>query len=322
MQSKLSLIKKVALATGASTIFLASPVFAQQSSNTSGVGTEVSSPIYEFSLKPGQVQQDIIKVKNVGSSVTTYYPQVLDFTSNDRDGAPVFVKEGEKSPTYSLSEWVSISTEPVTIEPNKSQAFNFNITVPENAEPGGHYAGILFSTQAPTSEDTNIGIASKVGSLILVSVAGDIKEQASIQEFKTDKPQYEEAKVNFSTTIKNTGNVHVQPKGVITVKNLIGGQVAAIDVNQLSANVLPGSSRIFESSWEDPGFKLGLYKATLTLTYGDPSQTISSSTSFWIIPWMTLLIALLVIAVVLAILIFAIKRYNNWIINKAKEQSN
>ena len=312
---KLSNIAKISAGAALASSLLAGSVIAQQAAETTNsVGIEVSSPIYEYTISPGKVQQDIIKIKNVGTSQQTYYPEVLDFKSDNKSGTPIFLKEGEENGTYSLAKWISVSKEPIVLDPNKSAALNFNITVPADVEPGGHFAGILFSTQAPEATPGTIGLASKVGSLVLVRVAGEAKESAKITSFTADKDTYEKAEVKFSTTVENTGSVHVQPKGVIEVKNVFGGTVAGLDVNQLSANVLPGSSRIFDVNWNDPGFKLGYYKANITLSYGNPSQTITSSTGFWIIPWMTLLIALIVIAVILAVLIFAIKRYNAWII--------
>ncbi|HSX58343.1 MAG TPA: DUF916 domain-containing protein, partial [Candidatus Saccharimonadales bacterium] len=246
---KLPSLAKISVATALASLALASSAFAQDSSTSStAVGLEISSPIYQYTIDPGKVQQDIIKIKNIGSTEQTYYPAVADFKSDNKTGTPIFLKKGESSGTYSLSEWVSVSTAPIKLVPNQSTAINFNITVPAAAEPGGHYAGILFTTQPPSPTGGNqIGLANTLGSLILVRVSGDAKESAKITEFKTDKTQYDSTNVKFSTTVNNDGNVHVQPKGVISVKNIIGGQVAAIDVNQLSANVLPGSSRIFES---------------------------------------------------------------------------
>ena len=320
---KLSKLAKITSAVALASTVFAGVTLAQQSSDTAAVGLEVSSPIYEYTIAPGKVQQDIIKIKNVGASEQTYYPEVLDFKSDNKSGTPIFLNKGEDSGTYSLAKWTSVSTEAITLSPNQSTALNFNITVPTEAEPGGHYAGILFSTQPSDPSGSNqIGLASKVGSLVLVRVAGEAKEAAKITSFTADKDNYEKAEVKFSTTVENTGNVHVQPKGVIEVKNVFGGQVAAIDVNQLSANVLPGSSRIFESSWKDPGFKVGYYTATVTLSYGNPAQTITAQTSFWIIPWMTLLIALAVLIVLILILYFGIKKYNSWVVSRAQKQNS
>lgn len=318
---KLSKISRATIIASFTPLLLVSSAFAQQNS-TSSFGIEVSSPIYEYSLKPGDTQQDIIKVKNVGTDKTTYYPEVLDFTSDNASGAPKFLPDSEDNGKYSLKKWISITKESVTIDPGKSEAFNFIISVPADAEAGGHYAGILFSTDPAAIGGTGAALKSKVGSLVLVRIAGDIKEAASIKGFKADKDGYDNAnKVSFDVNVENTGNVHVQPKGVITIKNIFGGKVASVDVNSLSANVLPGSTRIFNSTWTDPGFKLGFYTATVTLNYGNPSQIISAQTSFWIIPWMTLLIALIVLILLLLTLYFAIKKYNSWIVSRATKKS-
>lgn len=316
---KLSKLNKIALSSATLSLLFVGNAFAQQDSNSTGsVGIEVSSPTYEVTATPGTTEPNLIKIKNVGNTTETYYPEVLDFKSDNKTGTPVFLKEGQTSGTYSLASWIRISKEPIKLEPGASDARLFYVDVPVGAEPGGHYAGILFSTQAPQEKAGNISLASKVGSIVLVRVAGKATEAAKITEFTSDKQNYETANIKFSTTVKNTGNVHVQPKGVITIKNFFGVQEAAIDVNQLSANVLPDSSRIFSSAWKDGGFKFGYYTASVVLTYGDPSQTTSASVSFWLVPWKTLLILVILIILLVVAVYFAIKRYNAWIIAKAK----
>jgi len=315
---KLSKIAKLSLALSVAAPLVTSPIIAQEATEQSSVGIEVSSPLYEFTIKPGNNAQDIIKIRNVSSAATTFYPEVLDFVAKDESGTPSFLKPGEDSGTYSLAKWITFTKEAVTLAPNKSEAFNFVVNVPADAEPGGHYAGILFSTQAPKSSGTGINVATKVGSLVLVRVAGDAQELASLKEFSTDKQSYNQADVRFTTRIENSGNVHVQPKGTITIRNLFGGQVAVLDVNSLSANVLPGSIRKFETNWDSPGFKLGLYRATLSLNYGDPAKTLSSQVSFWILPWTQIVIGLVVLILLLVILYLAVKRYNSWIVSRAQ----
>lgn len=321
MNKKLPTILKAALISSVISLSFVGSSFAQQSSEQSvdSSGLQVTSPIYEYTIKPGSVQQDIIKIKNVGTKAQTFYPEVRDFKPLDETGTPDFLKVGEDSGTYSLAKWISFTKEGVTLAPNESQAFNFNITVPATAEPGGHYGGILFSTQPPDVKSTGIGIASKVGSLVLVRIAGASREVLSIKEFSTPKNSYDNADVNFNLRLENTGNVHLQPKGVVTIKNFWGGQVAALDVNQLASNVIPGSIRKFDISWKDPGFKVGYYTASVVLNYGNPSQTVTSQTSFWILPWKTLLIALVILVVTIILLTLGVKKYNRWIITRAQK---
>ncbi len=151
---KLSNLFKAAATLSLLSLSLTGSASAQQPSatTTDSTGLEVSAPIYQYTIKPGSVQQDIIKIKNVGSTVQTFYPEVRDFKPLNETGAPNFLPVGQDNGTFSLEKWISFSTSAVTLNPNESQAFNFNITVPANAEPGGHYGGILFSTKAPTGQ--------------------------------------------------------------------------------------------------------------------------------------------------------------------------
>ena len=318
MNKKLSIIFRITALSSLLSLSLVSPVFAQKSSDSSGL--EVSAPIYEPTIKPGTADPNIIKIKNIGSQTTTYYPEVVDFKPLDETGAPSFLKVGEDSGTYSLAKWVTFTKEAITLAPNESTALTFTITVPANAEPGGHYGGILFSTQPVSVQGTGVALASKVGSLILVRVAGAAKEILTIKEFSTPKSSYDNANVNFTLRVENSGNVHLQPKGVVVIKNILGGQIAALDVNQIGSNVLPSSIRDFELNWKDPGFKIGYYTATLTLSYGNPSQNLTSQVSFWILPWNIILITAATLLIVLIGLYFAIKKYNAWIISKAQKQ--
>jgi len=320
MKAKLSLVSKALFLASLGAV-LVTPIFAQQNQQNSSFGIEVSAPLYQFSLKPGSVQQDIVKVRNVGSSTQTYFPLIRDFKAKDTSGAPEFIDPKVENTTYSLAKWISFTNEKITIEPGESAAFNFVISVPADAEPGGHYGAILFSTEPVQIQGSGAGLVSQVGSLILVRVSGNVKESAKIKEFKSDKGSYDRADVQFTTLVENTGNVHIQPKGTIEIKNLFGSTIATADVNSLSANVLPDSSRKFSSVWKDPGFKFGYYTASLTLTFGDPAQTISAQTTFWIVPWKTLLVALLILIAVLIVLYFAIKKYNSWIISRATKKS-
>ncbi|MDP2671068.1 MAG: DUF916 domain-containing protein [bacterium] len=321
---KLSTISKITAAASLGSLLLTPITLAQESTNNNKTtGIEVSSPLYEFNLDPGDNQQDIIKIKNVGNQKTTYYPIVVDFKSNNTDGTPVFLNVGEENSTYSLTKWIKFTQEAVTLEPGKSEAFNFNITVPTNGEAGGHYGAILFSTEAATVAGTGVGLINQTGALILVRVSGDTKESATITTFKTSKPNYPTTHdVKLNLTISNSGNVHVAPKGNITITNIFGGKVAVIPVNEAGGNILPGSTRNFELAWKDLGFKIGLYKAKIDLVYGQTSKTLSAQTSFWIIPWKAIGIASAVLVVLLVALFFAIRRYNAWIISRSKQQSN
>jgi len=304
--------------------FLSTTSFAQEGTQSSveTTGIQVSAPTYTFEINPGSVGQEIIKVKNVGNKRQTFYPEVLDFRPNGETGAAEFINTKEaETYTYSLSSWISLSKKPIVLDPDKSTALNFNITVPASAEPGGRYAGILFGTQPPDPGAGQVAISNKVGSLVLVRIAGDAKEVATLKEFASDKTNYDKGPVNFVVRVENSGNVHVVPKGTIEIKNLFGSKQSVLNVNENNGNVLPESIRRFDKenglSWAPKGFTFGRYAATVTLTYGDPTKTLTGSVSFWIIPWVQIAIALVILVVLALLIFFGVKRYNRYIVSKA-----
>jgi len=303
-------------------------VFSQDTTEatTQNIGIQISAPVYNFGIDPGGSAQDIVKVRNVSNSAQTFYPEVFDFRPIGETGAPEFlINKKEDSYTYSLASWVKISKESITLKPNESTALNFTINVPSDAEPGGRYAGILFGTVPPQPKGTEIAISNKVGSLLLVRVSGDAKELATLKEFSTPNNSYENPPVDFVARVENTGNVHVRPKGNITIKDTFGRKVASVDINSKEGAVLPDSIRRFdkdsdELSWNPGGFTIGKYTATLLLNYGDPAKQLTGTVSFLVIPWKVLLVVGFGILILILLLILIIKRYNRWIVSKAEKK--
>ena len=67
-------------------------------------------------------------------------------------------------------------------------------------------------------------------------------------------------------------------------------------------------------------FAFGRYTAELNLEYGIEGETAQASFSFFIIPWRILSIVLFILAVLVFSFIIGIKKYNKWIIAKAKAE--
>ena len=82
-------------------------------------------------------------------------------------------------------------------------------------QPGGHFGAIIVNTEAVQFEQTGPAVVQEVGPLLLVRVPGDITESAEIVEFKSDSGLYQSGPVEFTTRVRNTGNVHFKPKGTI-----------------------------------------------------------------------------------------------------------
>ncbi|HEX5744282.1 MAG TPA: hypothetical protein VFX84_02415, partial [Candidatus Saccharimonadales bacterium] len=168
---------------------------------------------------------------------------------------------------------------------------------------------------------------ASLGALVLFTVNGKINHDLSIKEFSVNHggssgTVLESGPVSFVVRAHNSGNVHEQPIGQVSVTDMFDRKVGAVNINSPPRNILPSSTRKFEQALDKSviGNKklFGRYKADLKLTYGNPEQTVTASTVFWVIPYR--LIAALAIALVALFFILrsALRRYNRRIIEKAR----
>lgn len=295
---------------------------AEESITSSGTGLRISPPIFELTLQKGEATQEIIKLENIGTTVQTYYPIVYSFIPKGEEGSQEFMLPEEGDKTYSLAKWINITAEEITLQPKEKIATTFTITTPKDAEAGGRYAGILFSTTPPPSSgQPEIKVSTQTGPIILGRIAGPTTEQGSIIEFSTDKKSYNYLPVKFTTRFRNTGDVHIKPFGGIEISNLFGKKVDELIVNEKLGNVLPQSIRKFENEWNRNQLTLGRYTAKITLVYGESNDKSTTETlTFWVLPWKEIIIGAVLSILALVLLILAIKKYNAWIIKKALQE--
>lgn len=294
-------------------------VLAQSADATNGL--EISPVLVELNAERGNTYTVSVKVRNVTTSNLFFDTSVDDFGAKDETGSPSILLDDSAEPlATSIKSWVR-SIPSFSLAPNQAETIKATISVPDNAEPGGHYGVIRFAGHENESDRGNVGLVASAGTLILVSVKGDAKEWLVLDSFEaTDKNgraglAFESGPITFVSRFKNAGNVHVKPIGQIEVKDGFGNSVATLPVNEAKGNVLPDSTRRFESSL-DKSWMFGHYTADISIAYGNTGQAIVRTLSFWVIPWKIILAALLIIGTLIYVLRISVKRYNAHIIAK------
>jgi hypothetical protein len=192
-----------------------------------------------------------------------------------------------------------------------------------------------------------------MGTLVLLSVNGDVLEAGGLSSFKTlnNKFFFNSLPVSLEYRWKNDGNDRVKPEGKVVIRNMFYIPAARISANAVSGNVLPHSTRLFNLEWikhkdtsENPSednihdsskssvvksffdrvsfqwknFAVGLYFAKLDLTYGLQENHSSKTTLFFVFPWQLLTIIFIVLVVLFFLGKNLLKRYNRHIIEKAR----
>jgi len=284
-------------------------------------GLTISPFLLERKMEKGQSTDEIIDITNTSGNSLPVNITINDFLPVGEDGQQVFLDPGKGDPHYSLSSWINVTSSPKPVlSPHEKTSIHFTITAPQDAEDGGHYGAILFSFQPGQLSGTAVAVQQKLGAIILVKL-GKANEAGQITEFSAEHSFYNYPPVNFVTRFKNLGNVHVAPRGGITITNMFGRKVATVNVNENANNVLANSERQFKSMWAD-SFGFGPYTASLKLVYGDSGQVETASTTFWVIPWKLTLGVALALFIFIMFFLGGIRRYNRWLLNKAYASSS
>lgn len=295
-------------------------------------------PSLEFSVRPGDTVKTKIKLYNEKSEAADLAVSTANFSAKGEEGDPNFNFTG---PITDLASWIRIEGESFAVGPNEAIEVPVTISIPPNAEPGGHYAGLFFGTNPnKNAEGNTVQLATKIGSLVIIRVEGDIRESALIKSFTiAPNVRLNRLPANVVIRIQNNGNVHVRPTGTVTIRNMFGGVSTTMPLNPKDGAILPNSVRKFDMIWKKdeekhvPGnfftelgkeahnFALGSYTAEVTATYGATDKSLSGTVQFTVIPWRFLFTLVLLIALIVFLLIWGIKRYNRMIIHRIQSSS-
>jgi hypothetical protein len=294
----------------------------------SGQAFSISPPLLEIKTDPGKTVKATIKLTNISNGELLMKSQFNDFGAKNETGEPNIIFDDSHNNSYALRHWIA-PVAPFKIASKQSKTIDFSIQVPEDAEPGGHYAVIRFTGSAPELEDSGVALSASIGTLVLLNVSGNVIEQASLTDFYAATPTFaksgffEQGPISFVERIRNQGNIHSRPTGTVEVTDMFGRKVETLRVNGDPANkddlpksVLPQSFRRFEQKLNQE-WLFGQYHAKVNLTYGD-GKKLSSEVSFWVIPYKLVILAIAGLVALFFALRFSLRKYNAHIINKSR----
>jgi len=290
----------------------------------------------EIAGDPGQVLDEQMTLINEGTTPQTFYSSYANFEAQGETGTPTFV-----TPTDDLGTWIEAPSS-ATLSPRESKTVPIKITIPKNAEPGGHFAAIFWGTTPSATTPGSVAIGAKTGMLVLLRVNGDVAEKGGIIQFglESGKTFYTALPVSFFYRFQNNGGDRIEPTGNLLFKDILGITEAKISGNPVEGNVLPGSIRRIEMTWQGKGgpnpptdrgnfftqahyewnnFALGRYKAKLALNYGTQNEVATAAVVFWVFPWQLLLVLIVLFLFIFFVIRALIRSYNRWVIKKAGE---
>jgi len=309
------------------------PAFAATSSTSGGAGNglKVSPVTTNLVVDKGDTQTVTIYIQNVTKATVTLQALVNDFiASSGETGQPALILDpGQYAPSHSLKRYIAPIGN-ITLNPGQQKGVSVIITIPKDAAAGGYYGAVRFAP-ASTSGGGNVTLSASVGSLILVKVPGNFKEDLNLLSMDVRTSIDSPAQVVFTSgngliavmRFQNQGDVQEQPFGKLLLKQG-DKQLAAYEINNTTprGNVLPDSIRKFSVNLDKVGW-VGQYTIVGNFGYGTSGQLVSGQKTFYVIPLTFILLAILALALV-AFMIFGfpriMKRYNESVVRRASRR--
>jgi hypothetical protein len=269
----------------------------------------------EINLDPGQSKSFELTVSNRLGTDKTFVVHEEDFIGSNNPNETYRLLGNDRGP-YSLKDYVKMATTSVFVSHGTKTRIPITVSVPRNAQPGGYYGSVIVGTATEVKRETDTNgistvnpIVTQIGVMIFVRISGPVNESGKLVDFSISNKKniiWDPGSVRFQLMFKNEGNIHLKPSGTITINNMIGSNVANIDVDPWFA--MPDSLRFREVEWK-PNFLFGRYVAHATIGRGYGNLSDDMEIVFWVIPWKLILIVIVSIVVLVTLLKWIFSRF-------------
>lgn len=259
-------------------------------------GLMVAPALLEADITQGKSTSEIFELTNKIDKNVAIKSYIRTFDASDEIGG-IDIFDKVDADKLSPQNWIKISEPDFVLKPNGSHQVKLTFKAPADLSPGGHYAVLFFEPQVEGQEKPSsiINVGGRVGALLFLTAAGDIKESSELVSFHTTPVQIFRTPLPYIIRAKDTGNVHTKISGTITVKNILWFKKKEIAVPQFT--ILPQKIRKQEVANEIKKIP-GIYKADLRLISEDGKTQLQSKVFFIYLSWPYLIGLIIIIFIV------------------------
>lgn len=194
-------------------------------------------------------QSFFLEVGNTTNDPVVFRLSFVDFGSLDESGGIAFLGQGsDLQKRYGLASWLSAEKDVMTVFPGATEKVRISVMNRDSLSPGGHYGAVLFRAEKEGSgmetAASSVSVSSNFTALVFVRKTGGEIRQLDYRDavIRTDMLGVPD---KVSERFQNSGNVHVTPRGIVSVEDPFGRIVRKGILNEESGIILPESYRVY-----------------------------------------------------------------------------
>lgn len=193
----------------------------------------------EWDADPGEARTDHMVVTNHGSTEVEFQLSAADgyFTDTGRFNMLPSDHESEDAGT-----WIELP-DSVVVPPGGAEVVPFTVTVPDDATPGDHPAGVAASVLS--DGEGNIGVESRVGFRVMTRVEGELVaalDASASGSYDGELNPFLPGGIDVAYDIENSGNMLLRTQPTVTVAGPFGIGSQTIQGAEI-AEIAPGETR-------------------------------------------------------------------------------
>lgn len=235
----------------------------------------------EAEVEPGEKLTEYLAVSNFGKEPVTFSLVAADglFTQTGR-----FTILPDDQPSTGAGTWIDLS-DSVEVVAGATVVVPFTVTVPENATPGDHAAGVAAGIMTKSGANSSgVSVNSRVGFRVMLSVAGEEKPALALSDVELQYEQswnpFEPGDVSVSAGVENAGNTWL--------KTALQAQASGSAIELGAKELLPGDAFAVSSKVKEV-WPLGFVTVEVTATGagredGAQPTVVSEEYTVWAIP--------------------------------------
>ncbi|MGW2635571.1 WxL protein peptidoglycan domain-containing protein [Streptomyces sp. NPDC001348] len=253
-------------------------------------------PYFYLSADPGQTVTDKVVLANKTAGPLTFRLYAADAYNTARDGG--FAVRTLKERMRGVGAWARPAKSRVTVPGHGTVTVPFTLHVPDGAEPGDHPGAIVALDErvekgaAQGGGSLALGVQRAVGARVYLRVGGPTLPAVAVENVRIAHhqplvPGLGGGNATVSYTLRNTGNVTLDPKVELRATGMFGRTLLTRDLTKIPSELLPGQRVRLTEPWRDaPQLDWG----DVTVTARATGTHESASASFFALPWLVAVI--------------------------------
>ena len=281
-------------------------------------GLSISPTLSEFTLKPGQADKITITLKNITINNITAQAFISDFKSDDLSGSPQIITDPQKVSPNSIRRFI-FGLEDLPLAKSEQKKVTLSLQIPQDTPPGAYFGIVRYKAVpagAVAPKEGEVALSASVGTIILITVPGNLKEQVQLSDLHIYNGKHEgtiffRKPTEVGVEVRNLGNGFAKPFGTVEVTKMFGSKsVYTYQLNSTNprGTVLPSSSRIFKNPLKNID-QIGQYTITASVTHGSGSEVLVLKKTFYYVPGWLLIATSALLLILLLITYRAYWRY-------------